>query len=130
MKIELKNNVFEVIKSEVISDKYYPNMTEEELLKYIEMFCNDERTTNHIINFICYQEVVNKRRNKWDRIKEKIIDDIKGSVDHYTIGGYSSWVEKLEKECKLQDEEREIYSDVLYDGFTNDELENIWKENQ
>lgn len=128
MKIELNNNVFENIKSKITSDDYYPNMTEKELLNYIEMFCNDERTLSNVINFICYQESVNKRRKTWDRLKEKIVDDIKEKTEHYAVGGYNSWAEVLLEKCELEDEEEAIYQDLLYDGFTNDELENIWRE--
>lgn len=57
-------------------------------------------------------------------IKKQIIKDISEDCDHYSELGYDCWKHLL---SDANMENREEYDKVLYEEFTEDELEELWK---
>lgn len=59
-----------------------------------------------------------------DEMKKKIIKDLKGNCSHMSERGYDSWKTFL-SDCNDMEED---YDEVLYEEFTENELEEMWQK--
>ncbi len=59
------------------------------------------------------------------KIRQRIINNITTDCDHINELGYDSWKSML-SDANMEDVSE--YNEVLYNDFTEDELEKIWQE--
>lgn len=119
--MNIKNKSLDILKS------IHEDLTEDEILMYLERFCNDNKNLHGVISYyISMKKIEDINKNKIQETREKIINDVK-NANHYKENGYNSFREMLCKHAKMSDSDELIRYDNVLNDFSDQELEKIWE---